>query len=56
MRDLFLILLTIFSLRETYARSLPINYDVNDPATDALGRKITSYIEVGGPKDKYVRI
>ncbi|TAN13662.1 MAG: hypothetical protein EPN37_13280 [Chitinophagaceae bacterium] len=47
----------LYFFRGTSAQSSPINYGANFPATDALGRRLPGYKEVGGPrKDKYVGI
>lgn len=56
-KGFLMILLILSSFQEANAQSSPINYGVNFPATDALGRKLPGYDEVGGPrKDKYVGI
>lgn len=57
MKFFFLTLMVLYFFQETSAQSSPINYGVNFPATDALGRKLPGNKKVGGPrKDKYVGI
>lgn len=57
MKFLFLTLTILYFFQKAHAQSSPINYGNNFPATDALGRKLPGYKEVGGPrKDKYIGI
>lgn len=57
MKFFFVTLTILYFFQEVHAQSSPVNYGNNFPATDALGRKLPGYKEVGGPrKDKYVGI